>query len=77
MIHKDDEQHTGGGMFIADNESDFVITSIAPAIEKEELDLEEMVVWIRTIDGIIAEGIIHVGDGVIDKFIHPFFCRIR
>ena len=78
MLHEDDEERTGGCMFIADdNESDCVIASIAPAVEDEEINLEEMGVGRGKVGGIIAERIVHVDDGVVDKIIDPSLRRIR
>lgn len=77
MIHKDDEEYTDGSTFIADIKSHFVNAFIAPAIEEEEILLENRDIWKRAVGRIVAEGIIYIGDGVIDKIIEPFFRLIR
>jgi hypothetical protein len=71
MIHEDDEEYTDGSMFIVNIESNFVKAPIAPTVENEEISLENRGVWKRTVGRIVADGIIHIGDGIVDKIIEP------
>lgn len=77
MIHENDKEHTGGRMFIANIETNFVNTVIAPAVEDEEIYLKYRGLRKRAVGWIVAERILYIGDGIVDKVIEPSLRLIR
>ena len=73
MVHIDNEAYAGGRVLIIDEEINSVISPVSPHVQEKQIPMEIAVIRLRTISGIVSEGIVYFSDAIWDEVLNPLF----